>query len=371
MGNKRILLLITGLGMGGAERQVCDLADQFVNDGHRVMLLSMTGDAVNRPKSTNVEVIELHMNKTPFGVIRAYNNACRLIRKFKPDIVHSHMVHANIFARLLRLNVKVPRLVCTAHSTNEGSNLRMFAYRITDKLCDISTNVSEDAVSAFIERKALRTGRMITMFNGIDCDNFSFDTKSRFLKRAELDLAETTPLLLAVGRLTAAKDYLNLLNGFLKLPDSLNHTQLVIIGVGEDELILKEFVLKNGLSNRVHFLGLRRDVHMWMSAADIFIMSSAWEGMPLVILEAMCAQRYVISTDCGGINDIAGEYVTIVPIKNSDSLSKAIENALNLPLKERIAFGARSRDFVCEHFSLPVISERWQKIYFESTDMIK
>lgn len=99
---KKITLIITGLGMGGAERQVCDLADQFSAKGHEVLLIAMTGEALNRPQSTKIEVVELGMAKTPIGFIKAYWKTRRLIKQFKPDVVHSHMVHANLFARLLR-----------------------------------------------------------------------------------------------------------------------------------------------------------------------------------------------------------------------------------------------------------------------------
>ncbi|MGL5947829.1 MAG: glycosyltransferase [Aeromonas sp.] len=116
----KILLIITGLGMGGAERQVCDLADQFAAKGHEVLLISMTGETVNRPLSAKIEVVELRMAKTPLGFIKAYSKTRNLIKKFKPDVVHSHMVHANLFSRLLRLTTRFKKLICTAHSSNEG-----------------------------------------------------------------------------------------------------------------------------------------------------------------------------------------------------------------------------------------------------------
>lgn len=116
----KITLIITGLGMGGAERQVCDLANQFVAKGHEVFLISMTGETVNRPLSAKIDVAELNMAKTPFGFIKAYWQARQLIKQFKPDVVHSHMVHANIFTRLLRISTHMRKLICTAHSSNEG-----------------------------------------------------------------------------------------------------------------------------------------------------------------------------------------------------------------------------------------------------------
>ncbi|MFX5700993.1 glycosyltransferase, partial [Acinetobacter baumannii] len=72
-----------------------------------------------------------------------------VIEQFKPDVVHAHMVHANIFARLARKYVSFPRLICTAHSNNEGGRLRMLAYRLTHGLADMTTNVSRQACESF------------------------------------------------------------------------------------------------------------------------------------------------------------------------------------------------------------------------------
>lgn len=89
----KLMLIITGtIGMGGAERQVCDLADQFANKGHSVLLVSMTGETINGLQSLKIDVVELNMAKTPIEFIKAYWQARQLIKQFKPDVVHSYMV---------------------------------------------------------------------------------------------------------------------------------------------------------------------------------------------------------------------------------------------------------------------------------------
>lgn len=94
-------------------------------------------------------------------------------------MINSHLVHANILTRLLRLAAPLPRLVSSAHNTNEEGCGRMVAYRLTDRLADISTNVSEEAVAAFEQQGALRRGRMIAIHNGIDTEAFTFDPAGR------------------------------------------------------------------------------------------------------------------------------------------------------------------------------------------------
>lgn len=359
----KIVLVVTGLGMGGAERQVCDLADEFATLGHEVILISMTGVPVNRPMSNVVEIVSLNMKKTLLGFIYSYVNASQIIKKFKPDVVHSHMIHANIFTRLLRLAIKFPKLICSAHSSNEGGRGRMLAYRLTDGLCDLSTNVSHEAVDISVLRGAMPAHRIVAMQNGIDITRYSYNPASRDRIREELGIASDTLLLLAVGRLTKAKDYPNLLRAFSILPTEFGLAQLVIIGSGEEELVLKQLAKDLDVSSRTHFLGLRRDVGDWMSAADIYVMSSAWEGMPLVLLEAMACQRVVVATDCGGVKEVIGDVGILVPPKDSAALAKGLVQGLELSTEESCARGRLARQRVNECYSLSAQASRWLALY--------
>lgn len=360
---KKITLIITGLGMGGAERQVCDLADQFSAKGHEVLLIAMTGEALNRPQSAKIEVVELGMAKTPIGFIKAYWKTRRLIKQFKPDVVHSHMVHANLFARLLRLTTRMKKLICTAHNTCEGGRGRMLAYRVTDALCDLSTNVSQEAVDAFIVQGAVPATRMLAMPNGIDTVRFTFNPASRTSLRAQLQLTDDTPLILAVGRFNIQKDYPNLLTAFSQLPSDLRHTQLAIIGTGEERANIEVLAVQLGLTDRIHFLGLQRNVHEWMNAAEVYVMSSAWEGMPLVLLEAMASERVVVATDCGGVKEVVGDCGILVPPKNSKALADALTQALVLTPEQAQVRGCLARQRIVERYSLSVQAERWLAFY--------
>ncbi|MEH8161406.1 glycosyltransferase [Aeromonas veronii] len=359
----KVALMITGLGMGGAERQVCDLADQFANKGHSVLLVSMTGETINRPQSLKIDVVELNMAKTPIGFIKAYWQARQLIKQFNPDVVHSHMVHANIFARLLRLTAPIKKLICTAHSSNEGGWLRMLAYRLTDRLCDISTNVSQDAVDISVKRGAAPAERIISMHNGIDTIRFTFNSECRVTLRKQLKLTDNTPLMLAVGRLTTAKDYPNLLNAFSMLPSDLNHVQLAIIGIGEEQDRVEALAVQLGLTARLHFLGLQRNIHEWMSAADVYVMSSAWEGMPLVLLEAMACEKVVVATDCGGVKEVLGECGILVPPKDSAALSRGLCNGLAFSAATAKSQGKLARERVLQKFSIEAVTNKWLELY--------
>lgn len=364
----RILLCITGLGMGGAERQVADLADEFASCGHEVLIVALTGTVLVRPLSKDIRIELIDMRKTVAGFASAYMLVRKVISEFLPDVVHSHMVHANLLSRLLRLTICIPRLICTAHSTNEGGKLRMWAYRLTDSLADLSTNVSAEAVAAFVAQGAVAPGRMIAVANGIDTERFVVDRLAGETVRSQMGVASDVKIILAVGRLTEAKDYPNLLNAYRTLDNSVVKTQLWIVGEGELRPELQNLVGMLGLDDRVQFLGMRRDVPDLMSAADVFVLSSAWEGFGLVVAEAMACERVVVATDCGGVREVLGEAGYLVKPKDSKALAQALQTALKLSAVQGAALGRAARQRVVERYSLDVAVEKWLKIYAGQVD---
>ncbi|POU03329.1 glycosyl transferase [Escherichia sp. ESNIH1] len=357
----KIVMIITGLGMGGAETQVCNLANSLSDLNHSVTIISLVNIQEVFPNS-RVKVLTLDMGKTIPGFIKAYLKCRKIIKELKPDVVHSHMVHANIFARLLRLSTSLPRLICTAHNTNEGGGMRMLAYRLTDSMADITTNVSQEGVEAFIQAGAVKRERIVCMYNGISTEKFAFSSEHRNNLRNYLQIEDDTPLLMAIGRLTFAKDYPNLLHAFSKLNVDFN-AHLAVIGDGPLKHELIELSQELGISEKIHWLGIQKNVSEWLSACDTFVLSSEWEGFGLVVAEAMACGRVVVATDAGGVSEVMGPSDFLVPIKDSDGLLKKISAALNLSPEERATISANNRAQVLKHFALPVITQRWLSLY--------
>src|SRR5690606_21010209 len=132
---------------------------------------------------------------------------------FRPDVVHAHMVHANLLTRIGRLFAPVPVLISTAHSANEGARWRAVAYRFTDRLTEETTNVSDAAVRRSIEWGAVPATRIRFMPNGIDLSRFRRDGESRAQYRRALDL-DGRFAWLAVGRFEEPKDYPSMVEAF-------------------------------------------------------------------------------------------------------------------------------------------------------------
>lgn len=358
----KILMVITSLGVGGAEKVVTTLADQLVNMGHEVNIAYLTGEALVVPKNKSVRVINLEV-KSFRSLTGGYLKLRKLIDDFKPDVVHSHLVHANILCRTMRLSTNIPRLISSAHNTDEEGWTRFLAYRLTDRITDISTNVSDEAVEAFIQKKAVRRGRMLTLHNGISTTDFVFSEQARSYIRSELGVTEGQQLILAVGRLNEQKDYPNLLAAISHVSLKCRNVKLAIVGDGPQLNELKEYANSLGLNNKVNFLGIRTDIPSLMSAADVFTLSSAWEGFGLVVAEAMACNRVVVATDCGGVKEVVGDAGFLVPPKDSRKLAATLELALNLSDDERLKIGAKARQRVIKHYSLPAAVQKWMHLY--------
>ncbi|HEE6637959.1 TPA: glycosyltransferase [Acinetobacter baumannii] len=363
-----ILYLITGLGGGGAEKVVADLADQMHLRGHHVKIAYLKGEANVKPQSGDIELICLELNKvTQFG--SAFKKFKTVIEQFKPDVVHAHMVHANIFARLARKYVSFPRLICTAHSNNEGGRLRMLAYRLTHALADMTTNVSQQACESFVRLGAVPKGEIFTVYNGIDLRKFNYSEQARIQTRKLLKIEDHTLMFLAVGRFHEAKNYPLLINAFAEFVQTTSNkkelisAKLFIVGDGDLRPTIEALIAQHQLKENIILLGLRDNISELMCASDYFVLSSSYEGFALVVAEAMACETLVIATDCGGVKEVLGGNGILVPAQNNQALCKAFYKVISMPEFEKQKYQKSALKHIRDNFDLDQIVEKWEDLY--------
>lgn len=358
----RIAYLLTSLGIGGAERQVLDIAARMAARGHIAAILVLR-PPLSEQWTTNLPVHHLNLRKNPLSFIAAYLRARRFLREFHPDLLHSHSFHANIFTRLLKTPTTSP-VLSTIHNVYEGNRLRMLAYRLTDFLCAHSTAVSTAAAERFLRLKAVPRNKITIVPNAVDTAEFTPDRQRRVQARKEMGSGDEF-IWIAIGRLTPAKDYPNLLHAFAQVLAAQPDARLCIAGQGTaaDLACLQSLAQSLGVHRSMQFLGLRRDIPALLDAADAFVLSSAWEGMPLVLAEAMAMQKPVVATDAGGVRELLGDTASIVPAKSPQALSTAMLQVMQLPPRTCLQQTESALARIHSHFSLDNRVSEWESLY--------
>jgi glycosyltransferase involved in cell wall biosynthesis len=356
----RILYILATLGIGGAEKQVIDLATRMAGRGHTVAILALMHADEEWP--VKLPVLRLNMAKRPLGMVRSLRFAKNFTTLFRPDILHSHTFPANIFARILRLIGAQGIVLNTIHNVHEGGWHRMMFYRLTGHLATAVTAVSAAAAERFVATRAVAAAKMSVLTNGIDTRHFAPDKQRRKSVRTQMAAGDTF-IWLAVGRLAPAKDYPNLLRAFKQLRNVHPSAELWIAGEGDASAVTIDTSDGEGNRQSLRFLGLRRDIADLMDAADGFVLSSAWEGMPLVIGEAMSMEKPVVATDLGGVRELVDTAGTIVPAGNSEALAKAMLATMAMTERDRKAMGATARARVQHQFSIESKASEWEALY--------
>jgi glycosyltransferase involved in cell wall biosynthesis len=365
--NFKIVILTTGLNYGGAETQVFHLAKHLKLRGWDVYVVSILPPKayVEELESMKIQVLTLNL-KSKIHFFSPIIKLTNIIYRIRPDILHAHMVHANILARLVRSFVRVPVLICTAHSIVEGGRIREWGYRLTDFLCDLTTQVSQDGLDRYLRVKAVPQNKIRVVHNGVDINRFCKNVEARKRLRREFNIKDDF-VWLAVGRLEKEKDYPNLLKAFSKVLRVYENVILLIVGQGVLEKDIKNLSRLLNIEDKVIFLGIRRDIPDIMNAADAYVMSSAWEGFPMVLLEAASIGLPIIATNVGGNKEIVinGKNGFLVPARDSDELAKAMLKMMSLSFDNRIRMGEWGRKYVEENYSIENIVDKWESIYFE------
>jgi len=358
----RIVYVLTTLAMGGAERQAVALAERMSARGHSVALIVLR-PRVAEQWPTALPVVYLNLRKSPVSLLAALATARKILDDFHPDLIHSHTFHANIVARLLN-GLAPPRVVSTVHNIYEGGWQRMIAYRLTDAFSIKTTAVCQAAADRYMRLRAVPHSKCIVMVNGIDPEEFAPSSERGARLRAEMG-ASGNFIWLAAGRLSTAKDYPNLLRAFALVRAKAINARLWIAGEASVEQASAMQALSGqlGLEDSVRWLGLRRDLPALLDAAGAFVLSSAWEGMPLAVAEAMAMQKPVVATDAGGTRELVGDRGVIVPPQNAEALAAAMLATMHSTAEARGTLGRGARQRILESFNIDARAREWEALY--------
>ncbi|MBT2667487.1 glycosyltransferase [Bacillus sp. ISL-4] len=361
----KIMYLITGLDTGGAEMQVYHLARKLIDNGiYEPVVVSMRdlGNVGNLMVESGIKTIPLNMN-LGLSNLNFYKKISSIIKKEKICVIHAHMFHAILLGRMLKILHPKVKIISTIHSVDVGGKLREKLLRTTEWMSEINTVISELSKKSLKNNNVI-SNKTITIPNGIETSLFQYKESERLIKRNDLGLNDEF-IWLSVGRFHKVKNHEGLLLAFNQLIKQGIKTKLLLAGEGPLLASIKELVNKLELNEHVLFLGLQNDICSIMSAADGFVMSSLWEGLPMVLLEAASTELPIVATDVGGNREIIKHKETglLVNDNTHEELAKMMLEMMSYSEETRNGLKLKAKNWVENNYSLDNIVNKWENIY--------
>lgn len=359
----RIVELIPTLGVGGAERIVALLSRELAALGHHVevVVLGQPEDSWIEAELREAGVAVHHLGKGPGFEARIVWDLARTLKRIEPDVVHTHL---HVLKYLLPGSpvYRWRRVVHTLHNLaqNEAVANDRRLQQVAFRAGVVPVAIGDAVAESFAEVYGFAVPWSIP--NGIPVRDFQRGEAVRQRLRAELGLGDA-PTFVVVGRLNEQKNHALLLEAFAD--PRLAEARLLIVGDGDLRAELEGKAA--GLGERVRFLGIRRDVPDLLAAADAFVLSSDWEGNPLVVMEALSAGRAVVSTAVGCVPELVSERTgALVPAGDGAALAEALAALVADPARVR-SLGAAAAADALARFDASVMARAYVDLFERGT----
>jgi glycosyltransferase involved in cell wall biosynthesis len=365
-GDLRVAHLIETDGPGGAERVVALLARTLQASGARnVVFLPEHGEGwlARELHGSGVEIDHFHLDK-PFSPLCSRLLAAAL-RRHQVDVAHSHEFSMAVYGAWASRRARIPHVI-TMHGSRyyNGRLRRRVALRAAILASDCTVAVSDNLSHALRRELWMARTRVATVANGV-----AHPVPDRVTLRQELGLGPGDRLLVAVGNLYPVKGHRYLLEAVGLLSERRPSLHVAIAGRGGLHEALAAQASALGIGARVHFLGLRSDVSAVLAAADVFVLPSVSEGLPLALLEAMFEARPIIASDVGEVSLALahGDAGMLVPPGDSPALAAALDVIVGDP-ERAAAMGQRAQQRALAEFDVSRMVTRYLTIYRSVTE---
>jgi glycosyltransferase involved in cell wall biosynthesis len=361
----RVLHVITDFRVGGAERVAANLLRTLDSKKFDARAISLGGrfgshlEEILAQDGIPVWYMGKERGFDPLVVARV----TRAMGHFRPHVVHTH-TYALRYAFPYMLCRRIPAMVHTVHNLAEreidwsGRWVHWLAFRRGVVPVAIASEVADSI------RRVYGIDEFPLIPNGIPVDTFRSSSIDRERWRNKEGFAPTDVLFVCVAGLRPQKNPALLLEAFHRGLSSDPRARLLFVGRGALKPDLERRIGALGLRERVHLLGLRWDVPEILNAADVFVMSSDYEGNPLSVMEAMAAGKSMICTAVGGVPELVedGECGLLVPPRDVKALAYAMRCVLESP-EARKSMGEASARRAAERFDLRVMTEAYENLY--------
>ncbi|SHF32130.1 Glycosyltransferase involved in cell wall bisynthesis [Thermoanaerobacter uzonensis DSM 18761] len=347
--------------------------EYFYNKGYEVHVAAKLGNRQDELKDLNVVCHDVNFSRSPYSLsnIRALNQLIKTMRENKFSLVH---VHTPVGAFLGRLAAKITNtkpVLYTAHGFHfyKGAPLKNWLiYYTMEKIAahwtDGFITMNEEDFNIAKKFNLRRKDAVFYVHGvGLDIEKYSINDEERRKKlREELGFSDNDILLLTVAEINTNKNHKQIIDT-IKILKDYSSIYYLIVGTGEEEEKLKNYVLLNNLEERIKFLGYRRDISEILNAIDIFILTSLREGLPRAIMEAMAAGKPIIATNVRGNRDLVRDGVNgyLVPVNDIEATAKAITKlAENTTLRTKMGEEGRR---IIQDYDIKKVLREMDEIY--------
>ncbi|MDI6890026.1 MAG: glycosyltransferase [Thermodesulfovibrionales bacterium] len=367
-----ILYLFVTLPIGGAEEHLLTVLKNIDQTTYHpiVCCIREKGEIGEEIEKMGFEVIAM-MRKSKMWDIKIVTDILRIIRDRKIHLVHTHLYHANMYGRIASLIARKP-VIATEHNIYPYYKMKRrvinwLLAKKTDRIIAVSEMVKKEVMA----RDWIKPSKVEVIYSGIDMTRFS-SSLTRAEARQRLGIPMDCFLIGNVSRLIEQKGQIFLINAMSIVNDAIPGVKLVVVGAGPLEPYLKNEVSTRGLNQYVKFIGSRRDIPDVLKAMDVFVLPSLWEGLGIVLLEAMALSLPVIATPVGGVVEIVHHGINglIVPPRNEIALAESIIELYKDDKKRKI-FGERGLEMVREKFTSSNMVRHLESVYQSVTDFLR
>ena len=356
----RIGQLIASDGPGGAERIFAGLSRALQASGCEVVaFLPARGEGwlERQLEGSGVALERFRIERALSPRFAAWLTGA--FRHQRLDLVHSHEFSFAVYGAWAARRAGIPHVITMHGGRYHAQHLRRrLALRLAAAGSCRLVAVSEPTRAALSRDLRLPASRIALVPNGV-----SFQPAAASTIRAELGLAPSARIALAVGNLYPVKGHTHLVAALGRLAPRHPDLHVVIAGRGELAEALAGQAWELGVGDRLHLVGLRSDIPNLLAGADLFVLPSLSEGLPLALLEAMFAGRPIVASDVGGIGAALGdEGGLLVPPRSAEALAAGMDRALS-DAKLRTSMAARACARAQAEFSLEVMTRRYAALY--------
>lgn len=310
-------------------------------------------------------------NMTSFLDIRIMAPLVRQLRRLRPDILHCHLVRANLYGRIAARLARVPVVICTHHGIEDymvGDKLRdravRSAERVTDGWVTYHVGVSEGMRRAAIRHLGIAFDKIVAISNGVDLALYDCNRAARAAARRELGLDPDALVVGSVGILNQTKNFQLLVQIAKLVINRHSGLQFIIVGDGDQRRKLESMVAELGLRHSVILPGFRADISRVLAALDIFALTSRSEGFGLAVAEAMASGLPCVAFDVGALGELVvdGQTGFLVTAGNAEAFTIALSRLIAEPVL-RFGMGQAARVRVQELFSVDLMVRRYNELY--------